>query len=558
MAAATGAAGSAADYGYGGMGVGGGMETDGKGYPFVSVRGVFEFREQIRKYSDAIHKGRAQALQYFMIVDFDLERQRLITAPETWSDWEPVNDQVFRDILKEADGFDPDVVEASVTDSAITCPLPSRLNGMYRELATHERLDKFKLSDEEMQRELEYNRLLLERVLDQNKLPTGIIQKRGFNDMVFDARTVQQGVFGGASPYGSFGATIDDEEGPMGMMMGGRGMVGNPMGAGRAGMGGRRQPNPMLTKTIDQLARELAERTQDADSEEATKQLKEWITARAVPHGDLLLFRYFDFDVEPGETYRYRVRLELQNPNYNAPLAATGGVASVREGQTRLTPWSEPTKAITVDETVKYFLTSTQPPRALVYPEARMKVYQYDQDVGTVVHHELDVGFGQHVGGKAKVEQADPGKGTVEEVDYTFKSDDILIDAIPDLRMSRTEHPDLQLPADSRGLAQISEYAAVVTPHGRIETIDQRTQAAGLAQAVKYMEQQDEYFAHLRGPDDVGAGDEFSQIYNYEDEESPMSGLFGGGKQDAGRNPLRRGSGSGGGGRGGRSKGRGD
>lgn len=31
------------------------------------------------------------------------------------------------------------------------------------------------------------------------------------------------------------------------------------------------------------------------------------------------LFRFFDFDVEPGKTYRYRVRLQLANPNYRLP-----------------------------------------------------------------------------------------------------------------------------------------------------------------------------------------------------------------------------------------------
>jgi hypothetical protein len=220
-------------------------------------------------------------------------------------------------------------------------------------------------------------------------------------------------------------------------------------------------------------------------------------------------------------------------------------VASVREGETRDTPWSEPTPPITVERTVNYFLTTVQPPTSLVYPEARMNVFQYDQDVGTVVQQELEVAFGQNIGGKARVEQPDPGKGTLEEVDYTFKSDDILLDAIPDLRMSKTEHPDLQLPADSRGLAQISEYAAVLTRHGRIETIDQRSQSSALTKARKYLEKQDEYFAHLRSPDAGGAAGAYGELYDYgEGDDAAMQGILRG-PMAAGRNPLRRGSGGG-------------
>lgn len=525
----------------------GGMEVEGKGYPFASVRGVFEFREQIRRYSDAIHKGRAEALQRFMIIDFKLQRQRLIAAPDQWTEWEQVNDQVFRDILKTADGFAPEVVQAQVTDSAITCPLPARLAGAYKDAASHKRLEKYKLSDEEMQREVEYNRILLDNVLKQNKLPTGVIQKRGFNDMVFDARTIQQGMFGGSSPYGG---------GMGGGNLMGMGMVdddGTPMGGGgnrpmmSGGMGGRGlASNPQMAKTIAQIAKELADATKDSKSAEATKELEEFIKLRAVPEGDLLLFRYFDFDVEPGEIYRYRVALVLQNPNFGAPLAATGGVASVREGEERVTPWSEPTPAVRVAEMVQYYVAGVQPPKTQAFPTVRMNMFQYDQGVGTVVQHEVDVPFGQNVGGKARAEQANPGKGTFEEVEYTFRSEDILVDAIADLRLAKADHPDLQLPADSRGLSQMPEFATVVTPHGRIETVDGVTQAGGLAAAKKFMKQQDDYYEHLR-TSTAAADDKYG--YNSDDGEMVgMAGLFGGGNAE--RNPLRKGRGGRGGRRG--------
>lgn len=534
------------DMGLGYGGYGGGYEQDGKGYPFVSVRGVFEFREQIRKYSEAIHKGRNEALMHFMIVDFKLERQRLISAPDTWTAWEPVNDQVFRDILKESDGFAPEVVSAAVTDSAITCPLPARLTGEYFKQATHPKLEKFTLSEEDMELELKYSRLLLEKALDQKKLPTGMIRKRGFNDMVFDANSVRQGVFGYQSPYAMGGGAMDEDDMMMSSMLAGGAGGGRGMGGNRGAMAGNRAAmGAQMNTTIDQLVMELAKETEQVDSPEATKKLKTFITQRAAPEGDLLLFRYFDFDVEPGESYRYRVQLVLQNPNFGQPLAATGGVASVVLGEDRTTPWSEPTAPITVDDTVKYFLTAVEPPKSLAYPDVRMNMFQYDQDVGTVVQQELNVSFGQNVGGKVKTEQADPAKGTIEEVDYAFKSEDILIDALPDVRISRTEHPDLQLPPDSRGLAQVAEVAAVVTPRGQIQTVDPVSQKDSFATAKKNKEYQDEQFEMFRSPTDAagtGYEDLYGDLGGDEMEASMIKGL-------GGRNPLRKGRGGRGGGR---------
>lgn len=547
---------------YGGGRAGGGMTgyagsgVDAKGYPFVSVRGVFQFREQIRMYTDAIHKSYHEAMQYFMIVDFELQRQRMLNGPDEWTEWEAVNDQVFRDILKHADGFDPEVVDPAVTDAAITCPLPARLTGIYSKQATHPSLKDFTLSPEEMAREVEYQTLLLETAMEQKtQVPEGFVQKRGFADMVFDARSLSQAVYGGASAYGnSFGGggnrIADEDDEMMGMS------AINSFRTGRGGFGGRPgqpgQPqNEMLNKSIDQLLQEWIDKDQDINSEEAKADLRKWISARVQPQGDLLLFRYFDFDVEPGQTYRYRVRLELKNPNYGVPLSATDGVASVRDGATRKTPWSEPTNPIRVDETVKYFLTTVEPPRSQVHPQARMNIFQYDLDVGTVVQSELDVAMGQNIGGRKRAEQADPAKGIVDDVDYTFKSNDLLIDVLPDVRFSRSDHPDLRLPTDSRGLAQIAEVATVVTPHGQIRTVDQVSQQADLEQAKTRKGWQDEQFSHLTDPDAGLAARGGYGYSNLGDEDEEMMGLSARQALGGRNNPLRRG-GFGGGGGGGR------
>lgn len=510
-------------------------KRNGKGYPFVSVRGVFEFKDQVRKYTEAIHKGYADALKEFAIIDFELQRQKLVSAPDTWSEWEPVDTEVFRDVVNQAAGLAPDVVSGEVTDSAITCPLPLRVSGMWNKQATHPRLTKFELTEEQMAREMEYNRALLTKFLEEDKnLPDAPVKKRGFADMVFDSRELQQGYMGLETSYDMTAMMDAEPTSGMAAMHGGAMpsmMPGSPRGA--SGM------DPALEKFAKDLAAKMGTDTNDAKVQE---ELTKWIKERARPEGELLLFRYLDFDVEPGETYRYQVRLVLKNPNFGRPLAAAGGNPEVVAGETRETPWSEPTPPVTVDETVDYFLTRVEPARTRIYPEARMSVFQYDQEAGTTVHQELQVAFGQHVGGETKAEKADPTEGTFEETDYTFHSDDVLVDALPDMTFKASEHPDLKLPPDSRGYSQMTEYAVVVTEDGALSTLDPKSQAAALNSMEKYMEAQEEYFAYLKQEVATeGMEGNYSSYYEEIYGSAAMPGAEMMGNQPRGRNSLRRG-----------------
>ena len=64
------------------------------------------------------------------------------------------------------------------------------------------------------------------------------------------------------------------------------------------------------------------------------------VNDRAVTHQ---LLRLFDFDVEPGKTYVYRVQLLLKNPNYNKPsrILRNPYQRKIRFVSTDLIPWSE-------------------------------------------------------------------------------------------------------------------------------------------------------------------------------------------------------------------------
>jgi hypothetical protein len=437
----------------------------GRGYPYTAVRGVFDLRSTARASQAATHRSYADALRQIVILDFQLERQELVRNPDRWSDWEPVDVQVFKDVAATADGFEPDVVSAQVTDSAITAPLVARITGQWRTLATHPRLAAFELSPEALEREVAFLKALVSQVDQRRKeARPPAVEKGGFTPLIRDARQLQQ-------------QFLSENSG--GPLMSRR----SPFGPVPGGMQVPQPANPALEKLIRDVARELDPRDQD-------RRLREWIRVRATADGELLLFRYFDFDVEPGTTYRYRVRLELFNPNFGRSLSEAGGQAEIVRTRTLLTPWSEPTLPVDVAENVQYFLTGIETRPRGRSPLARMKVFQYDQDLGTIVQHEIDVAFGQNIAGKAKSEQFDPAQGTTRFAEYFFCSDDVLVDALPDLAFLADLHPDLALPPHSRGAAQLVESALVVNDRHDLIALDRLSQAQEFATAQRALEWQ--------------------------------------------------------------------
>ena len=458
----------------------------GQAYPLVSVRGVFDVKAQIRAYVDAIHKGYAEAAREFEVVDFQLQRQRLLAGRDYWSDWRTVDVEVFYDVISACDGLEPDVVSAEVTDSALTCPLPPRVTGRWNSLATHPRLENFELSDEELARELAYLKALVAQARTRPVRPTAGPQKRGFTDLVQDAGQITAEYFGSAA----------------------HAPVAAPQFPNRFGSAVPAATGSATDEMIRRLAREI-------DPQQTDRQLQDWIRERATAAGDLLLFRYLDFDVDPGEVYRYRVRLEIRNPNYRKPLALAGGAPHVIEGETRLTPWSEPTAPIRVQDTTNAFLARMEPVRNRVFPTALMNVFQYDLETGTTVRQQLPVAFGQFVGGQATAQVMDPVKSVVEDRDYRFHSDDVLIDGLADLAFPLRDHPDLEMTRDSRGHAGYTEFAVMVDDDQQLFTIDTATQRRSLDRFEQQMQWQAEQFRHLREPTTTldGVSSEYEQMY---------------------------------------------
>lgn len=99
---------------------------------------------------------------------------------------------------------------------------------------------------------------------------------------------------------------------------------------------------------------------------------------------DYYLFRYFDFTVEAGKTYRYRVQLIAANPNVGLAEVAVDNPAIVKEVDLT-SPWSDPSNAVTVGLDSRILLASIAAPRLRA---------PYDDPTGkvTAVYFNLDEG----------------------------------------------------------------------------------------------------------------------------------------------------------------------
>ncbi len=411
-----------------------GPKQTGHAYQFVSVRAIFPLRDQIRKYADAINRPYYEAASSFEIIDFNLERQAMQLGDKPWEGpWEPVDINVAYDILENAAGFEPDVINGLITNGVITMPLPMRISGQWRNQATHPRVKNFELNDEQVALEVEMNRKMLEEVIEERKaIRETEVQLGGFNHLQFNKGDLQAQLMGGDSMYEMGASSYEGEYGSTGSSGSGSGMMG---GRGRGSRGATAAVNNPMEKLIEKLA-------EGADNVEQQKKLiAEWIKQGASVEGELLLFRYFDFSVEPGNTYRYRVRLVLNNPNYGMRVADAGGLASVVEGQTRLTDWSEITAPVEVEDTIKYFVADVRNPRITdLFPSANMDVFQWDAEHGTTINKAFEVDLGQKFSEKVKTEIIDPAQFTYENAEYTFTSKDFLVDTIEDIEIDDEFH----------------------------------------------------------------------------------------------------------------------
>ncbi|WP_299462283.1 hypothetical protein [uncultured Gimesia sp.] len=408
-----------------------GPVREGRGLRFIAVRGVFDLATQQdkleRSLGDAFSMQNMQSGKILDFLDFELERKKAIPGDDQWAGkWEKVDIETSIEILKESADFDPPVVNTSITDRVFTMPLPSRIAGFWFKVATHPRVENFTLTQEEIEQELEINRRFLDQYKKTHAHEKVFKEKqKGFSQLQLGMRQIRSEIMYGGQP--------DESESVF------RGM---------ADTMGRQTPGG-----------------EPLDEKKFIQKLK----ANATAAGRLLLFRYFDFDLNPGETYKYRVRLVARNPNYQRPIEEVV-LPAVAEGETRTTPWSNETAAVTAEQDVYYYLQNVRPARGVASTTANFEVFQWYPKTGTTIHSVLKTAVGEEIGGEQSAELYDVAKEKYEEkATVEFDTQNFLVDAIPSPSIRLEDHPDLNLPTKTRGHLPVDPEAIIVDNFGNLK-----------------------------------------------------------------------------------------
>ncbi|HEV2972112.1 MAG TPA: hypothetical protein VGY55_19220 [Pirellulales bacterium] len=147
--------------------------------------------------------------------------------------------------------------------------------------------------------------------------------------------------------------------------------------------------------------------------------------AVAVPYK---LFRFVDFDVEPGHSYQYRVQLVLQNPNFGMPPEVLMKPEPKPEPY-RATDWSEPSLPATVPLDAKVVGEGVdRPRRGDVKGKTGILVWDTKDAVELLAKVDLDLGAVANFMKKKVDDVVDPTAQNRHDFVADFKADAALID----------------------------------------------------------------------------------------------------------------------------------
>lgn len=112
-----------------------------------------------------------------------------------------------------------------------------------------------------------------------------------------------------------------------------------------------------------------------------------------VQRAEYRLCRFFDLNVEPGKTYRYRIRLVMLNPNHNVPprYLQSKNAQKLREGTTRTTDWCDACPPVTVPLGGSILAGDVKPAKGVKEPSIELMFNVFDKKQGVDALHPEEV-----------------------------------------------------------------------------------------------------------------------------------------------------------------------
>lgn len=485
------------------------MERKVRYHSGVSVRMIFPLLDQIRSAAQALHlpQNDPQLAASIDFIGFEIQRKKAVPGADPWSgEWESISTDEIGKVLETSLGFDLDVVHPGVTRSEITMPLPRTAAGKWTLAdASHRKLDDFKLDEEEQQLVDRYQAKLLEEIEERKKLIPELKERGGFSRFMLNGSQLNQNI---------------DDSGEL----------------------------------TDQLFTEFKADRKDATTKsryENKEELQKLIN-RSMATGRVLLVRFMDLTCDRGNTYIYRVRLEMKNPNFGYPVDELEQPELATQ-ETIFSDWSPATAPTYVPQSYRYYTRSVDNPQWV-----KIGMFYENEKAGTPVMANLDVRVGSRIGGKTKVDVVDLSEYVREPQDVEIKSPDLLAAVSPSVRLNSNDSPELKSYIDSvRGRKHLADRITVIDNNGAIITRYVGDAIANGGQPrtedldSKFYQDILTLYEHLKESAETAA----VGPYNIDDEDGGgsgngqgfMGGLMGGGGYGGG---MRKGNALSGGGRG--------
>lgn len=469
----------------------GGMSTYGtgvtkrgkaKGTRFAAVRAVFPLKKQVEELKRAMNMDSpVEAYQELVFWDFELERQTAVADADPWSGpWEKVDIKYALDLLAQTE-FDVDVVDDRFRDAIFTMPLPFRVTGNWgsgpggitngRLLASHPRIKQVLTEEQRAEQEKRNAALIAAEKASEVKSKQS---PRGFGVIQHDTRSLARTATQSSAMMSSFQEMMQEEEPADAKESMGEGLA-NPYGAGGSAYG-------------MQGAFGLAKVTEISE---------------------LLLFRFLDFSVVPGNAYRYRVKLKLQNPNFGREVSDIDpGHLVAREGEFRTTEWSDPSVPAIIQDETDFYVAKVDERRG-----ATIDVHEWMGDTGSYVNGRFEnvmpgdqiarwreenrKGDGYKKGTGIETPVLRPYEETYEDEVIDFVTPNTLVDLNKTIILNPEDHPELELEGSRRMNVSLEEIV-MINRFGELVQTDSISQQAAYKSAGDLIASQEKVWDFLR------------------------------------------------------------
>ena len=434
----------------------GGPPINAVGTRFSAIRAVFPLSDQLDEFVKAMHETKQKAAELVDFIDFEVERQVAQPGDKPWSDkWEKVDFQATLELLERVD-YDTEVVDLAYTDAVFTMPLPRRVTGSWKGYASHPLIKA--MTDEQVELQAQLMKRMVEEAEKQKKDDPR--QKKGLFNSQVDARSMRSQFSGN-----EVASMMTDMQAEM--------RKGSAM--------------PFSTQYNSSTMVNMADPSMMGG-------FQDQMTRNNGRMSKYLLLRYFDFQVNPGNAYRYRMRLTLRNPNFGRPVEELVQEETALD-EVRVTPWSEPTAPVYFPNDERIFLARVDKARTETgLPSAYLDVYQWFSEAGTTIAAKLEkLQLGQFVGGRP------PKTEVFRLAEYTLKEEEIPVftgSVLADISASAAvdldfaENSDLKLDARKMKQLGVVDKALLVDRFGQLVTLDPKRSTEELAQAEQVVDRE--------------------------------------------------------------------